>query len=354
MDNQTIERVRKGLKDPGIGPETIALMVTGVCNLNCLYCRGSRPQNNNLVGEELTTEELFVLLEDACAFGVKEINLGGMNGEPFCKKGIMKVVHKIKQLRLFGSMTTNGSFLNAQLAKEFDDCGWDIMLLSLDAPQAHVQHILRPASGGSQYFDNIISFLDALQSRDSKLRVLINMVITRLNYKLLAQMVEFAKHYKNIESINILKLINMGLPTYDELNLGGNELKEFQSILLSLKESKKINYARNWGVDLSNRDGQGNPLDAGIDSQAKINKCFTSYYILSIDANGDILQCPQHQNSIQGLNIKKTPLSKLWKNELLQFRNNLVNYAPCFEGCCTILKEQNKLIYELLGQEKSG
>ena len=27
MDNQTIERVRKGLKDPGIGPETIALMV---------------------------------------------------------------------------------------------------------------------------------------------------------------------------------------------------------------------------------------------------------------------------------------------------------------------------------------
>jgi len=75
-----------------------------------------------------------------------------------------------------------------------------------------------------------------------------------------------------------------------------------------------------------------------------VDKCFTNYYILSIDSNGDVLQCPQHPVTIAGLNIRKTTLKALWGGEHLLFRERLARHAPCFGGCCTILKEQNKMI----------
>jgi len=352
MDFQTIERVEKGLKDAAVGPETIALMLTGICNFNCIYCRGSRPQKDNSGREELSTKELFGLLDDARGFGVKEINLGGMNGEPFCKKDIVKIIHKIKQLQFFGSMTTNGSFLNAQAAKELDDCGWDILLLSLDSPEPCVQQTLRPASNEAPYFGNIIEFLDTLKSRKSKLRILLNMVITRLNYRSLPQMLDFAGRYDNIESVNLLKLIDMGLPTYNELRLTENELREFRSTLINLKDKRKINYAANWGIgpDGQSRTPAHDEKKDALPPRLNTGKCFTNYYIISIDSNGDLLQCPQHQKTVEGLNIKKVPLRKLWKEEHLRFRKSLADHAPCFDGCCTILKEQNELMFRKLSK----
>jgi pyruvate formate-lyase activating enzyme-like uncharacterized protein len=46
MDKQTVERIKKGLKDSGTGPETIALMVTGSCNLNCVFAAGAGLKRN--------------------------------------------------------------------------------------------------------------------------------------------------------------------------------------------------------------------------------------------------------------------------------------------------------------------
>ncbi len=351
MDKQTVERIKKGLKDSGTGPETIALMVTGSCNLNCVYCRGSRPQEKSADSGELSIEELFTLLQDASSFGVKEINLGGMNGEPFCKKGIIELVRRIKRLGFVGSMTTNGSFLNSRLAGEFDDCGWDIMLLSLDSPREGLQHLLRPSSSGQPYFGRIIEFLEASQSRKSGLRILINMVITKLNYKLLPEMLEFADRYRNIESVNMLRLVDMGLPAYNELNLAGDELKEFQSILLSLKDRKKMSYIDSWAAQPHVRENDARSCSARAGLSLPAKKCFTNYYILSIDSNGDILQCPQYQKRVGGLNIRKVPLSSLWGNELFRFRSSLAEQAPCYDECCTILKEQNRLIYDSLKQQ---
>jgi MoaA/NifB/PqqE/SkfB family radical SAM enzyme len=298
----------------------------------------------------LSIEELFTLLQDASSFGVKEINLGGMNGEPFCKKGIIELVRRIKRLGFVGSMTTNGSFLNSRLAGEFDDCGWDIMLLSLDSPREGLQHLLRPSSSGQPYSqDNRIS--GASQSRKSGLRILINMVITKLNYKLLPEMLEFADRYRNIESVNICGLWIWAYPRIMNLTSQETSLKEFQSILLSLKDRKKMSYIDSWAAQPHVRENDARSCSARAGLSLPAKKCFTNYYILSIDSNGDILQCPQYQKRVGGLNIRKVPLSSLWGNELFRFRSSLAEQAPCYDECCTILKEQNRLIYDSLKQQ---
>lgn len=353
MDHQTIERVKKGLNDPQIGPETIALMLTRLCNLNCIYCRGGRIDDRYKtppdISDELTTRELFELFEDAYDFRVKEINLGGMDGEPFCKKDILKIMRKIKQIGFMGSITTNGSFLNSEVAKIMTDYKWEILLLSLDSAETYIQHTLRPTFNKKPYFQNIIQFLETLNKMESKLRVLLNMVISKFNYRNLPEIVKFANKYKNIESINVLRMLNMGLANYEEIQLNNKELEEFKSILLSLNDPK-INYMGDWlereekSKDISIDKSDGFYLH----SQGNFKKCFTNYYILSIDSNGDVLQCPQYQRVIEGLNIKKKPLRDLWREEHLQFRQSLAKQALCFDSCCTILKEQNKLIFSNL------
>jgi MoaA/NifB/PqqE/SkfB family radical SAM enzyme len=357
MDYRTIERVKQGLGNPLIGPETIALMLTKACNLRCAYCRGGRADEQfnrpSDISDELSTQELFGIFEDAKEFRVQEINLGGMFGEPLCKKDAGKIIEKIKSLELVGAMTTNGSLLNAEMAKFLTDVRWDILLLSFDSADPAIQHALRPAYNKEPYFQNIIQFLETLNAMDSKLRILVNAVITKLNYRKFPELVTFANRYRNIESINVLKMLGIGLVNRTDIELNNEELKEFRSILLGLKGEKKIAYLGNWLEPQGPQTGIEVPQ--GISpASARKKRCFTNYYILSIDANGDIIKCPQYQSSVEGLNIRKRPLRELWKSEHLRFRAALAEGAPCFDGCCTILKEQNRLIdgYLVSGGDK--
>jgi MoaA/NifB/PqqE/SkfB family radical SAM enzyme len=346
MDKQTIERVKIGLVNPGVGPETIALMLTKTCNLRCLYCLGGKSVAPDL-SSDLSTEDLFALFKDASEFKVKDINLGGLLGEPFCRKDILVIIQEIKRLGLCGTMTTNGSLLNSKVAKIMADCKWDIIRISLDSADASIQHLLRPAINQKPYFQNIMEFLDTLQQVNSKLRVILNVVISKNNFRGLPTLVEFANHYKNIESLDILRLLNMGLINYENLQLDIEEIKEFKSILCRLKNEKKLGYQGNWDriEDIENNDLENRPDESSkISNQEGLNRCFVNYYILSIDANGEIMKCPQYQIGLPGLNIRNSSLRVLWKNELLQLRKELSADAPCYKECCTILKEENKLV----------
>ncbi len=350
MDKQTIKRVKIGLVNPEIGPETIALMLTKTCNLRCLYCLGGKIVSPDLSGN-LSTEDLFSLFREASEFKVKDINLGGHLGEPFCRKDIIAIIQEIKRLGLCGTMTTNGSFLNSGVAKIMTDCGWDIIRISLDSADPSIQHAMRPAINQKPYFQYIVEFLDTLQQIDSKVKIILNVVISKLNFRSLPSLVKFANSYKNIESVDILKLLNMGLVNYGDLQLNIEEMKEFKSIFSMLKNEKKLGYQGNWG-ELENieNDNPQNRTDekSKISNQEDLNRCFVNYYILSIDSNGEVMKCPQYQLGVPGLNIKNVSLRTLWQNELLQLRQSLSKNAPCHKECCTILKEENKLVINAL------
>ena len=350
MDDRTIERIKKGIKNPDTGPETIALMPSRTCNLRCFYCRGGRfvrsPQENENASGELSKQDLSNLLLDAKGLGVKEINLGGMIGEPFCSKNILWLIAKIKEMGFVGSMTTNGFALGRKTADLLNKCKWDILLLSLDSSEKRIQQTLRPSFNGEDYFERVIEFLERLDSLRSKVRVLLNVVISKINYRKFPELMNLANNYRCIESVNVLRLLNVGLPNYELLQLGPDELNEFRNILSRFKNDKKIRYLSDWMGQEVPGAGQAavRKRRASASQGNRAEACFTNYYILSIDANGDIIKCPQHWVKVPGINIKSVPLNKLWKEEHLLFRKALAKKADCFNGCCTILKEQNRLI----------
>jgi len=197
-----------------------------------------------------------------------------------------------------------------------------------------------------------MEFISETEEINSNLKILLNVVISKLNFLEIPEIINFANQYKNIESVNILKMLPRP-KNYAEIKLNDQELEKFKTILTDLKQEEKLLYAGNWLDDPEIKKKEKNLFShlSEIFKSKKEKRCFTNYYIVSINANGDITQCPQYQETIGKANIKQKRLTQLWEQELLDFRKKMAKNAPCYEECCTILKEQNKQIENFLNQK---
>lgn len=82
-------------------PVNVMFSVTNRCNGNCIYCK--IPQRSN---KELTTEEIFSLIDQLNKLGTKRLGLWG--GEPLIRDDIGKIIDYAKSKDMFVTMDSNG------------------------------------------------------------------------------------------------------------------------------------------------------------------------------------------------------------------------------------------------------
>lgn len=102
--------------------------VTKACNLKCIHCYASSDSSPS--SEELTTKEGLSLLEDLAKFGVPVILFSG--GEPLIRADILDLIKKAVDLNLRTVVSTNGTLIDANLAKELKKLGVSYVGISLD------------------------------------------------------------------------------------------------------------------------------------------------------------------------------------------------------------------------------
>jgi len=102
--------------------------VTKACNLRCIHCYASA--DNNPAENELTTEEGFKLLEDLSSFGCPVVLFSG--GEPLVRPDILDLIHRAVQLGLRAVLSTNGTLIDENMAKELKKFGLSYVGISLD------------------------------------------------------------------------------------------------------------------------------------------------------------------------------------------------------------------------------
>lgn len=106
-------------------PFNVALSLTNRCNLNCIYCNyNSRSQ------QELTTEQIFRLIDEMVAAGVQRVGIFG--GEPLVRDDIVEIVSYAYRKKLFISLITNGMLLYERMDVLRH---LDLLIVSLDGPQ---------------------------------------------------------------------------------------------------------------------------------------------------------------------------------------------------------------------------
>jgi heme d1 biosynthesis radical SAM protein NirJ len=98
------------------------------CNLACKHCY-SISGNVDFSGE-LSTAEVIRVMDDLKAFGVPVLILSG--GEPLMRRDLFDITARAKALRFYVGLSTNGTLIDAGIARRIRDAGYDYVGISLD------------------------------------------------------------------------------------------------------------------------------------------------------------------------------------------------------------------------------
>lgn len=143
------------------------------CNLKCVHCY-ARSEDRNYPGE-MSTEEAKVMIDDLAAYGAPVLLFSG--GEPTLRKDLLELMHYAKSKSMRVVISTNGTLITEERAKQFAEVGLSYVGVSLDGGrETHDKFRGIPGS-----FDKAIAGIR--NSRDAGIKVGLRMTINKRNWQ---------------------------------------------------------------------------------------------------------------------------------------------------------------------------
>lgn len=102
------------------------------CNLTCKHCY-SISADIDFKGE-LSTREVYTVMDDLKAFGVPVLILSG--GEPLMRPDIFDISHRAKEMGFYVGLSTNGTLITEDNIGKIKDVGYDYVGISIDGLEA--------------------------------------------------------------------------------------------------------------------------------------------------------------------------------------------------------------------------
>lgn len=171
---------------------TLEVYPTLRCNLDCTFC--DTTDRHRPPVDELSADRWLEIIDEAHALGVARVFvLGG--GEPLARRDVTPaLLARVKQHGMEGVLTTNGTLLGPELARQLVETGWDEVHFSVDGPTPAVHDRLRGQRGA---FDKTVRAACrlAVWKRRAGLatpRIALHFVMTRENWRTLPDMVRLA------------------------------------------------------------------------------------------------------------------------------------------------------------------
>jgi len=153
------------------------------CNLNCRHCY-SLSADVDFPGE-LSTEEIFSVMDDLKSFGVPALILSG--GEPLLRPDIFDIAAGARALGFYVGLSTNGTLIDAAMAARIAATGFHYVGISLDGI-GRVHDEFRRHSGA---FD--ASMLGVRLCREHGVKVGLRFTMTERNYQSLPAVLDLVE-----------------------------------------------------------------------------------------------------------------------------------------------------------------
>jgi heme d1 biosynthesis radical SAM protein NirJ len=168
-------------RDPP-GPVVIWNLVRR-CNLACKHCY-SISADVDFPGE-LNTAQVFEVMDDLKAFRVPVLILSG--GEPLLRPDIFDIAARAKSLGFYVGLSTNGTLIDAPMARRIGTLGFDYVGISLDGLEETHDRFRRKEGA----FDASLAALRLC--RDEGVKVGLRFTVTQDNAADLPALIELAE-----------------------------------------------------------------------------------------------------------------------------------------------------------------
>jgi MoaA/NifB/PqqE/SkfB family radical SAM enzyme len=212
-------------------PFFLAHAITYGCNSKCKTC--TYWQMSNRTKEDLSTEEVFDLLDEAYDCGMRGYYLFG--GEPLTRRDIGEIVDYAKKKGFVTTMNTNASLLEA---KADSLRNLDFVFVSLDYFNEYHDFI----RGRNGSFDEVIEGIKRIREVGNT-RVTLVTTISKLNFDAIQPMAELARDLNVGISYNSVEpTVKSGFEAgrtespVQDWGISSQQLQTFYRLLLRLKQ----------------------------------------------------------------------------------------------------------------------
>ncbi len=328
------------------GPYSLEIHPTYKCNLSCSFCKyhAARLKGDVALDQELPMERWLTLLNEAGSMGTKEVRICG-GGEPLYEPSrAMTLIRRIKALSLKGSLLTNGTLLSREMARELVNSEWDLLEVSIDAPDEQTHDTLRGVPGTFRQASSTLKWIAEQKREQGKQlpRVRLYFVVVAQNYRLLPRMVSYA-HEHGVSEIFLLSLCPGGIDEQHHA-LTDRQQEECLTIVKIAKENAERNGIEFCTGLLENTLEQIHPQKKAIQSKSDLKgenadgtlmdaPCFSPWTYLQIHFDGKVGPCCNTWVGEEA-ELKTKSLREVWLNSphLNRIRNSLLKWE--FGGRC--------------------
>lgn len=193
---------------PFVAPQVVQISLTYRCNLKCKMCNIVNLLSKD---EELSTGQVFRVIDEAKACGINELLLTG--GEPFLREDIFDICRYSRERGLRSIVTTNGLLIDNDVADAIIDSKLDHIHFSIDGLEK-TNDFFR----GEGTFQKILESIRILNEKRGKGRIFsigIACTVMEANVKELYEIVKLADGL-NVDVINFQPLVNNNANFFDK------------------------------------------------------------------------------------------------------------------------------------------
>ena len=176
-------------------PQRISLNITRKCNLRCKHCFTSA---GNADEDELTTEELFKLIDQMKEAGSFFLAIGG--GEPLLRDDLFRVIKYARENFIAVSLVTNGLLVNEKIAQKLDALNLNTITVSLDGLEKNHDFIR-----GKDNFIKTINNVKILRKYCRTAKLAARVTVSRLNINECGELIKIAEDL----SLDLIRLTPM-------------------------------------------------------------------------------------------------------------------------------------------------
>jgi len=308
----------KNKKNDGLStPLRISLNITTKCNLRCKHCfsNSGNPDSN-----ELTTEELFNLIDQMRDAGIFFLAIGG--GEPISRDDLFRVIKYARENSIAVSIVTNGLLIDKEIAKKINELNLNTITVSIDGLEKNHDYIR-----GKGNFRKAIEKIKLLRKYCQTTTLAMRVIINSLNIN----------EYK--ELIKLAEKLSLDLIRFTPILLLGRA-KDNQNLLISQDQYVRF---------LKNTQNIKSKIKLVLPQKEDERKwfalpgefgCHCGKEVCWITQSGDFYPCIFFgDNSVVG-NIRSESFLDLWTKSKNMVRlcgneicNNCSNFKKCRGGC---------------------
>lgn len=275
--------------------------ITKKCNFKCKHCYSDSGEK---ASNELSFREVTSIVDQLIDSEVFYIYFLG--GEPLMRKDIFDILSYCSENGMTAMMSTNGWFVNPEVAKELKTTGIHHVRVSLDGATAEVHDLIRGVPGA---FNQALRALEFLKEAEIP-TVGISPTLLPDNLHQIGEIIDLAVE-KGVSEIQIVQLCATGRGQYiPALDL--KQLKYAQEeIEKRIPRYNSTNIAATEGI----LDKQCRFCIRRKEAIPSIIGCVGGRSCAAIDAEGHVFPCILHREEAGNLRLR--PFQDVWKQSPL-------------------------------------